>query len=297
MFDKQTEIAICEYYWTKLSTGYYPSYKETGAHFGCSDGLVQNLLKKHKYNHRTQVETRDKRPCKPINQPNGPAPLCKCGCDTPVKWISKDQKWQKYAPGHYLGMARKNAQPFFGKTRPLLVRAKINRKEREKRGENPTHPLFEEGGRDILQDLYVSQNHTIKEIAKMLITGSKTVAKAMEYHGIPQRTLSESLLLRGSVSGPNNPAWKGGIAKWAYAPDWKRLCKQIKDRDKWTCQLCGEQRKRWGHKLHVHHIDEDKTNNDPCNLISLCSACHAPIHGKEEKRAMLVEIATKNTSG
>jgi hypothetical protein len=30
-----------------------------------------------------------------------------------------------------------------------------------------------------------------------------------------------------------------------------------------------------GYKLPVHHIDYDKKNNVPLNLISLCKSCHS----------------------
>jgi len=30
--------------------------------------------------------------------------------------------------------------------------------------------------------------------------------------------------------------------------------------------------------VQIHHIDEDKTNNDPDNLIPLCKLCHAEVH-------------------
>jgi 5-methylcytosine-specific restriction endonuclease McrA len=81
--------------------------------------------------------------------------------------------------------------------------------------------------------------------------------------------------------GPKNPAWKGGVADWDYAAGWKVIARKIRDRDLWTCQNCGEQRKRWGHSLHVHHIDGNKLNNDPANLVSLCATCHRAAHREE----------------
>lgn len=55
-------------------------------------------------------------------------------------------------------------------------------------------------------------------------------------------------------------------------------------RDGFKCTTCGapnviEQRASGTiRSLRVHHIDEIKTNNHPCNLISLCHACHMTHH-------------------
>jgi predicted RNA-binding Zn-ribbon protein involved in translation (DUF1610 family)/predicted DNA-binding protein (UPF0251 family) len=65
--------------------------------------------------------------------------------------------------------------------------------------------------------------------------------------------------------------WKGGLSFEPY--DYKfndRLKEQIRKRDNYTCQLCGK--KQNGIKLSVHHIDYNKKNSNPTNLISLCSA-------------------------
>jgi len=54
----------------------------------------------------------------------------------------------------------------------------------------------------------------------------------------------------------------------------ERLKFQIRQRDQ-TCQMCGKTEEENGEALSVHHIDGDKENNDPQNLIALCRNCHS----------------------
>jgi 5-methylcytosine-specific restriction endonuclease McrA len=35
--------------------------------------------------------------------------------------------------------------------------------------------------------------------------------------------------------------------------------------------------------LDVHHLDHDKENNEPENLMTLCKNCHASYHGLEHE--------------
>lgn len=44
----------------------------------------------------------------------------------------------------------------------------------------------------------------------------------------------------------------------------------ILSRDNFSCRLCGFR----SIKNHIHHIDYNKANNAPCNLITLCPAHH-----------------------
>lgn len=44
--------------------------------------------------------------------------------------------------------------------------------------------------------------------------------------------------------------------------------------------------------LHVHHIDRNPANNDPSNLMTLCSSCHLKLHWRED-RALRMEAAVK----
>lgn len=169
-------------------------------------------------------------------------PQCKCGCGISTLWLSKHRRWAMYAQGHY-------------------------------RSRRAYHDA------DWLQREYVDRRRTTWEIAADFGVGHSTILKAMRKHGLEARNRSESR--SGRHLGSENPAWKGGVADWEYSPGWKVLARQIRDRDEWTCQGCGERRMRWGHGLHVHHIDGDKLNNDAGNLVSLCAGCHCHAHQKE----------------
>lgn len=84
-----------------------------------------------------------------------------------------------------------------------------------------------------------------------------------------------------------------------YPENWKQISAEIKKRGNDKCELCyapngvdvyrldNKHNFPWyiasvevpGYKkikiiLTVHHIDGDKNNNDPLNLISLCQRCH-----------------------
>jgi 5-methylcytosine-specific restriction endonuclease McrA len=66
-----------------------------------------------------------------------------------------------------------------------------------------------------------------------------------------------------------NPNWQGGKSFEPYTLDWTdTLKKAIRERDHYTCKICLKE------GIVVHHIDYNKANCDPKNLITLCSRCH-----------------------
>lgn len=74
--------------------------------------------------------------------------------------------------------------------------------------------------------------------------------------------------------GENNATWFGGKTKERYPVGWSRFYKDtIRDRDGNACQMCGV-KEEGGVGHNVHHIDYDKSNLSPDNLISLCKTCH-----------------------
>lgn len=97
------------------------------------------------------------------------------------------------------------------------------------------------------------------------------------------RTYKPSALKRYALShcitcknqGERNWAWRGGSTKYAVYPKaWSRMRDRIRARDHYTCQMCGGDDAALGRKLSVHHIDYDRANLCPDNLIALCVSCH-----------------------
>jgi len=100
-------------------------------------------------------------------------------------------------------------------------------------------------------------------------------------------------------SGPNNNSWKGGISCEPYCGVWldKEFKEDIKQRDNYQCQNpdC------WGtsKKLVIHHIDYNKKNCSPTNLITLCNSCNIRANKDREwhtkfYRSVLMDRIGKN---
>lgn len=81
--------------------------------------------------------------------------------------------------------------------------------------------------------------------------------------------------------GKNNPNWNNGSSFEEYGKRFtKKLKEKIRNRDNNTCQICNGKSKI---KLDVHHIDYNKKNNNPKNLISLCHRCHMKTNPKKNR--------------
>lgn len=77
------------------------------------------------------------------------------------------------------------------------------------------------------------------------------------------------------MDGKFNPNWKGGYSFKPYPSGWTEILKEsIRQRDNYKCQMCGVPQCETMRKLPIHHIDEDKNNLNPKNLITLCNSCH-----------------------
>ena len=63
------------------------------------------------------------------------------------------------------------------------------------------------------------------------------------------------------------------------ADAYQQLCRQVLERDGWTCQCCGAMQ-----QLQVHHrqFRSHSGNDSEENLITLCDHCHRVVHANEK---------------
>jgi len=87
------------------------------------------------------------------------------------------------------------------------------------------------------------------------------------------------------------------IDRQRYPTDWEQIAFSVKQAALWRCQHCGQQCLRPGEKpsstnrsewtsaiLSVHHANFTPEDNQPQNLIALCTPCHLSLHGRTKRQ-------------
>ncbi len=88
-------------------------------------------------------------------------------------------------------------------------------------------------------------------------------------------------ILNSKRTGEKSSNWKGGKSFESYSTDWtKTLKRAIRERDRYTCQVCGKSQE--DKALDVHHIDYNKKNCNSDNLVALCISCHRKTNGNRD---------------
>lgn len=135
---------------------------------------------------------------------------------------------------------------------------------------------------------YIDRNPKNCELDNLeIITRGERTSEALIGHKVSDETRKKI-----SVGHTGTDTWGGFIKEKNYPGFSKRLKKHIKERDNYECQSCYCDLKG-SNRARVHHIDGDKKNPDPANLVLVCISCHSLIHSKKEVTQEILEYRRK----
>lgn len=177
---------------------------------------------------------------------------CTCGCGTLIDALDSRGRAKRYALGHGNRGKKLSAEEIAQRTATRLDR---------------------NGGVYQTKSGWKHSEETRAKIAAANRARDMT-GENNPFYG--QRHTPETMArIAAAISGPLNHGWKGGAGTLPYGPEFTRKFKRmIRARDNQTCQRCGVSRQDYGRTLEVHHIDHDKMNNDPSNLVTTCASCN-----------------------
>jgi hypothetical protein len=207
-------------------------------------------------------------------------PLCLCGCGQLTNWQRKTKSWARYMWHHRptgirhspetrakISAGRKNYYKthrnyWLGRKHSADAKKKISlSKLGRKLSPDHCRKLSE-----VRKGIQFSDEHKLR--ISHALTGMKRTPEWIEKQRV-------SLLTGGKLRhGAQCPSWRGGVSFLPYGSDWtKQLKRSIKTRDNHQCQ--NPKCVSLFSSLVVHHVDYDKCNNNPTNLITLCVNCHS----------------------
>lgn len=176
--------------------------------------------------------------------------FCKCGCGQIVSRNAWTGEYADYINHHF--HIKYHSKETKQKLRELNLGKKLTEKTR-----------------DAIRKAMIGKNTWMKgrKLSK------ETIKKGVEKRrGKPCSEETKRKL--AMYIGPLASQWKGGISCEPYCDAWadKEYKKSILERDGYRCQNpdCWKTAKR----LALHHIDYNKKNCTPWNMITLCTSCN-----------------------
>ena len=164
-----------------------------------------------------------------------------------------------------------------GRPVSLATRAKIGASHRKKYAEGFISPLI---GKVVSAETRerlskANKGRPLTELHKAKLSRAKLNNPVRYWSGKPGH--KQSSLTRQRISkkliGDQSYLWRGGISYAPYTVDWtSTLRRSVRERDRYTCQMCKDP--QGDRALCIHHIDYNKANSNPANLIALCRSCH-----------------------
>ena len=198
---------------------------------------------------------------------------CECGCGMHTKpgkmFIWGHNARLMVGTNHHMYGKKGEDNPSYGMTRSKEQKENISKGCRGKNaGEN--NPMYGKKGKDHPSYGRKRSKEFIKSISGK--NNAMYGRKGKDHPSYGRKRSKESLKKR---SGKNHHNWKGGISSEMYCQE--MYCEgykdSIKERDDYMCQnpLC------WCKCiiLCIHHINYDKKDCRPKNVITLCLSCNS----------------------
>lgn len=137
---------------------------------------------------------------------------------------------------------------------------------------------FDKAGLELLSTIYIGRHEKLEYKCK-----KRGHIHFMSYGKLKDGRNCPTCAIENST-GLGNPNWKGGISKESYGKEWTKDLKEfIKERDGHKCMNpCCFHKIGNAAILVVHHIDGNKKNCRPENLITLCRSCHGYLNKDSE---------------
>jgi len=159
------------------------------------------------------------------------------------------------------------------KERWKRLRKEISKKHKERWAKNPEMKVV---ASKRLKKLWKKEEYREKFSQKWTEEQKKEIGRRSKAAWTKERRELQSK----TRCGPDNNNWRGGISNLPYCFEWTDDLKEyVKERDGDKCQNpdgCDNK------NLAVHHIDYDKQNCNPSNLITLCMNCNSKANGNRD---------------
>ncbi len=225
---------------------------------------------------------------------NQEPPLCKCGCMEKVKWNKCWRNWNTYLPGHHskgkkLTKEQRRNQSI-GKGGTGILKEEIKPKlcacgcgEYTKPGNTFIYGHRNKGDLHPLTGRKQTDEHN-----RNISLGNKGKKRSKEHckntsKGMKKYFEDPEALIRASCAQQciKREDWKGFISQEPYCDVWTKEYKDfIKERDEWKC--LNPKCRKTSKTICAHHIDYNKKNCEPWNIITVCMSCNGRANGNRK---------------
>ena len=196
----------------------------------------------------------------------------------PIKGYKQSKEHREELRKSHKGMTgRKQTEETKEKIRQKKLGKKISeetRKKMQKNNSGKNNPMYRHiYSEETLQKMRKPKSKKHKEKLRQSHLGNKASKATKE-------KMSQSKI------GEKHWNWQNGKSFEQYPQEWTDILKEaIRMRDNYICQECGiHQDELIGQfkVLDIHHIDYNKKNCNPKNLITLCRSCHSKTNYNRE---------------